>query len=547
MTADRFEWRTHPGAKRPLGALSALLFIAALGTSACGERGETWAQPIPTGPLVARGLEGAAALVDYEANRTLLLPVEGDLSLAPVSIPINRGFAAAQATPDGKKLLVLCRGDVPRRKADDQLPTLHIIDGSTSPKALGHYGLSDPLSGLEIDPSSTFAVLYPSAADVSSFVQNPNELVLVKLTEPASASNPVPISLRSFGGRPQGFTFTPELEVPGGKRRLLVVRTDRDVALVDLSAPEKPEITVKLTGGADVLHPSGVAITDGEPGIDDDAQVAIRTANDPNVIVLDLLPVPEGKESPHSFLPVPNIVYVGGTPTDIAFVETDGGRRLAALVPSKKTLTLVDSTTGIATDVDLGAPFERISIVTDIVGETTDGSDVALLWSTSSPNVAFVSLGVTIGKPYKSVERVELAEPVASVVDVPAPNGHLKILSSPAGTSFVVLDLLSRTASPILASTGGTRAIASPDGARAWMLAEGTSSVAQLDLATLHPKNVFLNYMTQDVFDVARRDGGRALIAVHPVGAVGLTILDAKQPSLDDSIEYLGLLLGEFQ
>jgi hypothetical protein len=487
-------------------------------------------------------------MIDQDAQRALLLPVEKDLALDPISIPIGRGFAATKATTDGMKLLVLCRGDVPRRSADDQGPALYVLEGSTNPRALGQYNLSDPLSGLEIDPLSSFAVVYP-AADDSSFLQNPNELVLVKLGEPASAANPVPVSLRSFGGRPQAFTFTPELAVPGGARRLLVVQTDRDVALVDLSAPEKPEITVKLTGGPHALEPSGVAVSDGEPGVDDDARIAIRVAGDPNVIVLDLLPVPESKadESPHSFLPVPNIVYVGGTPTDIAFVRTDGGLRLAALVPSRDVLTLVDPATGIASDVELGAPFERISIVTDIVGETTDGSDVALLWSTSSPNVAFVSLGVTVGKPYKSIERLELAEPVSTVIDVPAPNGHLKVLASPSGGSFVVLNLLSRTAAPLLASTTGARAVPSPDGTRAWMLAPSSSSLAQLDLTTLHPKNVTLSYIIHDVFDVERRDGGRALVAVHPVGAVGVTVLDAKQPSLDNSIEYLGILLGEFK
>lgn len=519
---------------------------AAIFAAACGERGEAWEMNVANNPFVAFGLRGAAAIVDHPAERTLLLPAEGDLSLTPVSVPIGRGFAAARTTADLEKLVVLCRGDVPRRTADDQGPALYIMTGGTSPGSAGHYNLSDPMSGLEIDPLSEFAVVYPSADD-TSFVTNPNELVLIKLNEPQAA--PIPISLRSFGGRPQGFTFTSTLNVPGGARRLLVVQTDRDVALVDLSAPEKPEITVKLTGGPEALEPSGLAVSDGDPGVDSDARVAIRVKDDPNVIVLDLLPVPESKadESPHTFLPVPNIVYVGGTPTDIAFARTDGGLRLAALVPSRNVLTLVDPATGIASDVELGAPFERISIVTDIVGATTEGSDVALLWSTASPNVAFVELGVTIGKPYKSVERIELAQPVASVRDVPEPNNHLKILASSGGTNFVVLNLLARTAAPIVASVGGTVAIPSPDGTRAWMLAEYQSSIAQLDLASNHPRNVVLSYPVRNVFDIERKDGGRAVIALHALGTGAVTVLDAKSPSLQNSVEYLGILLGELE
>jgi len=532
---------------KSLHPFAALVAFATLGTAACETRDAEWSAYIDKTNFVAVGLEGSVAIVDHSADRVLMLPVEGDLTLAPTSIPLGHGFAAARKTDDGTRLFTLSRGDVPRRKTTDEGPSLLVIDGSNNPKVLEKYPLSDPLSGLELDPQSEFAVVFPSASDTETFVQNPNELILVKLAEPASATNPVPISLRSFGGRPQAFKFTPELELPGGKRRLLITSTDRDVALVDLSAPDKPEITVKLTSGADILRPAGSAISDGEPGVDTDARIAIRMANDNNVIVMDLLPAPEGSQSPHSFLPVPNINYVGGIPTDMAFVNTDGGLRLAALVPSKKSLTLVEPVTGTTTDVDLGAAFERMTIVTDIVGQTTNGGDIALVWSTSSPNIAFVALGVTIGKPYKSVERVELVESVSAVLDVPAPNDHLKILTVPSGRNFVVLDLLTRTASPILAGNGGAHATVARNGQRAWIVSQSTTAVAQLDLATLHPKNVSLNYSVQDAFEVQRRDGGRAVVAIHPAGTVGATVFDAANPSLDNSIEYLGLLLGEFQ
>lgn len=533
---------------KPASLLGVFVGLACASLVGCSDRATEWSAATVSEPMTS-GLEGSVAIVDYPADRVLMLPVEGDLSLVPTPIPIGPNFAATRATADGKRLFTLSRGVVPRRKTTDEGPSLQIIDGGINPKLLEKYSLSDPLSGLELDPLGEYAVVYPSAADTEAFVQNPNELILVDLDEAPSAANPVPVSLRSFGGRPQAFTFTPELELPGGKRRLLVTSTDRDVALVDLSAPDKPEITVKLTSGADILRPVGTAVSDGEAGVDTDARIAIRMANDNNVIIMDLLPKPAGSDSPHSFTPVPNINYVGGVPTDIAFVNTDGGLRLAALVPSKKALTLVEPVTGTTTNVDLGASFERMTIVTDIVGQTTNGGDIALVWSTSSPNVAFVALGVTIGKPYKSVERVELTESVSTVHDVPKPNDHLKILAVPSGRSFLVLDLLTRTVSPILAGAGGTRATVGRNGQRAWLAAPSSSSnsVGQLDLATLHAKNITLNYRVQDAFEVERRDGGRAVIAIHPGGTVGATVFDAANPSFDNMMEYLGLLLGEFQ
>jgi len=530
--------------RRTLG-LATILALSA----GCGEqRAELWDAPASGENVAVHALRGSAAVVDVVGERVIFATPESTDSLAFAQVPIEHGHATSAATRDGERLVVLSRGDVPRRRADDQGPSLSVIDSRTSPPKTSRYELADPLSGLELDPTSEYAVVYPSKSD-ASFVQNPNELVLVKMNEPPSEDNPVPATIRSFGGRPEGFTFTPELSLPGGKRRLLVVRTDRDVALIDLDAPGKPEITVKLTTGAVAPKPASIAVTDGELDDENDARLAVRMEQDHNVILLDLLPTPGDKvqTSPHSFLPVPNIVDVGGTPADIAFGQTDGGLRLLAAVPSKSALVLVEPSTGVTTEIALGAPFEKISIVTEIVGETANGSDVALLWSTSSPVIAFVALGATVGTPYKSVERLQLEQPVASVLDVPAPNSDLKLLAAADGRSFVVLNLIARTASPLLSSTYGTQAMASRDGERLWMFSEQSSSLALVNLANLHPQNLELNYPVGRTFDLERKDGGHALLALHTAGTMGISLFDAQKPSLDESTEYLGILLGDYQ
>ncbi len=516
------------------------LVLATVGTTlGCGERDEIWDAHID-GNVVALGLTNAAAIIDAPANRALLLPVNGDKSLAPTSLSIGKSFAAAKTTVDGSRLMVLSLGIVPRRTAEDEGPSLTVIADTTPPSVKHRYELSDPLSGIAIDPESEFAVVFAGASD-TSFVQNPNELIFVELGRGPGADNPFPKTLRSFGGRPQELTFTPELDVPGGARRLLVVQTDRDVALVDLDDLTRPEITIQLTGGDDVLVPSGVAVSDGDPERDDDTRIAIQVKGDPNVIVVDLLPLAEDEESPQTFRAAPNVVHVGGTPSDISFVETDGGLRLAALVPGRQTLTLVDPATGIASEIDLGAPFEQLSLITNIVGATDEGSDVALLWSSSSSKIAFVALGSTVGTPYKAVDLLDLDEPVGQVHDVPSPNEHLKLLRSTNGYRLMVLDLLKRTASPISATNAAAVTIAST-GTRAWL--SGGSDIAQLDLGSLHPLNLKLSHGIHSVFDVTRGDGGRALIALHASGAFGATVLDADNPSLADSSEYVGLLLG---
>ena len=77
------------------------LLVAALPTLAgCGDRAPVWdAAP---GSLVASALSDAAVLVDAPGERVLMLPVESDLTLAPVSVPIGRGYASSATTADGK-------------------------------------------------------------------------------------------------------------------------------------------------------------------------------------------------------------------------------------------------------------------------------------------------------------------------------------------------------------------------------------------------------------------------------------------------------------
>jgi hypothetical protein len=506
----------------------------------CGERDPVWSAAVAAEPL-GLGMRSAVAVVDSAVDRTLVLPVSAELELTPASLPIGKGFATAATTPDGERLLVLSRGVVPRRTADDEGPSVTVIATAPDPQVVARYELSDPLSRLAVDPRSRFAVAYPSEDD-GSFVHNPNELVIMDLERGPDDGNPAELTLRSFGGRPERLLFTPELKLPGGERRLLVAETDRDVVLVDLENLDVPEITIPLSSGPTELAPATVAVTDGDPARDDDARIAILLEGDPNLIVVDLLPVLPGDDTPQSFRAAPNVVYVGGVASDVSFVTTDGGLRLAVVVPGAQALTLVDPATGIASTLPLGASFDRISLVTSIVGAGEDGSDVALLWSSGSDDIAFVALGSTVGKPYKSVEHMQLPESIGDVLDVPAPNERLKVLPTYGGNGLFVLDLLERTAAPIESSTYGALVTLAPNGERAWVVAG--NQLARLDLGSLHPMNLLLGRSIHSVFDVARGDGGRALVALHAEGALGATVLDARSPSLANAREYYGLLLG---
>ncbi|MGH7293301.1 MAG: hypothetical protein ACRELB_00130, partial [Polyangiaceae bacterium] len=242
-------------------ALAALVVIAAL--VGCSHRAGIWGTPPPS-QLSAFGLASAVVVLDDPTHRAVALVARGDQRVDEIRMPIGHTFLSAAVSPDLTRLFVLSAGDQPRKTDQDEYPSLTLIDATTPAVQSTRYEMSEPLGNLAIDPLGHWAAAFAGSGTPTSFVENPNQIVLFDLTQPPSATNPVSRTLRSFGGAPARLTFTPEVQLASGQRRLLIVETDRDVTLLDLDHaaddPPRPEITVRLTNGSDtrVLQPAGV-------------------------------------------------------------------------------------------------------------------------------------------------------------------------------------------------------------------------------------------------------------------------------------------------
>ncbi len=309
---------------------------------------------------------------------------------------------------------------------------------------------------------------------------------------------------------------------------------------------------MRLTNGATAIQsrPGGVVVDDGDPARGDDTRVGIRLENGSNVVTLTLVPnAPDAKtedptQVPNDFATVVNLTDVGAVPGDIAFVRTEVGLRLAAILPTTRSAVLVDPATSVLTKVDLPEPYAKISLITNVVGGA-GGSDTALLYgSGGARGVAFWSLGRATGKPYRSVEVVSLQAGISGVLDVPPPRPELKVLEGTGTNAFYVLNLASRTASP-LTTLGSAVLHVSRDGQRLWAFERGRPSLAQVALGDLHPVPLPLDRPIDAVFEVGNADGGRSLVALDQRGAVGATVLDALAPDTAASRSYYGLLMED--
>ena len=513
---------------------------------ACGDRPAHWDAEFQL-PLQSVGLSGSVAVVDSTLDRVMMLTVPAGKGLSVDAIPVGKEVVAAQASEDRESLFVLSRGVQPRKKPDDEQPSLTVIGGGSNPQRIARYPLTDPLRGLAIDPKGKWAVVH----EAGGVVVNPNELIFIDLENPSS--EPVSKTIRSFGSKPERLTFTDELSVPNGAaRRFLIVETEHDVALIDLSDLSRPEVTIPLpkTPTNRTGSPAEVDYSDGEPTDTGDSRIAIRLANDSNVVIVELsAPPPEEANKP--FKVTPNVTDVGGTPSAIQFIRTAGELRLAALVPSNRSAALLDPTTTVVDVVALDRAYNQLTLVTDQVSGTTGQGDVALLWSDQTPGIAFWQLDKTTATPFRSVEAYEIGVEVGSVLSVPGDDfAHYKILESTRSTEFFVLDLEKRQAFPLLANASGFEVSVAPDGRRAWAVKPGTRAFASIDFVELHPTSVELERDVLAVYDVARSDGGRAAIALHVLpsaaggSGLGATVLDALDPDSAETSFHAGLTLG---
>lgn len=552
--SSRSRSRSRARASLSLALLALATGASSLVLTACGEREDFWNHASDVSQVW--GFPDAVVVLDRTASRVGIFKVDGDLALHEEFVPLTEQVVtSAVAPPDAKghrHLLLVTTSASATSKDTVATSSAHLIVlDPDAPSEKVVLPLSRAFRGLSVDPQGAWAVLYAGDNTDSAFVVNPNELTLVQLD--ASTLEPgelqvQPHTLRSFGGTPRRFTFTDTLQLPGGARRLLAVETDKDVALINLDRPTEADLTIQLTNGVDTrsLSPAGLSVSDGAPEAHDDARLAIRLKDDASIILVQL-----GPSAGRDYGATINVVDVGGAPTDIAFVHTDGGAlALAALVPSRNVAVVVDPVTSVGVDVALPAAYQHLSLVTAAVNGSAgpQDPDVALLWSEGNASVSFWALGRTVGKPYRSLENVALTTPLAAVIDLPAPHLDRKLLAG-RSSGFFLLDLTARTVDPFVAASSGTELRTGGAGLWAWAFIPGSTSLARLDLATKHPDLISLEEPASSVFEVATTSTGggaaHALVVLHQRGDLSATVFNAAAQGEELALrrESSGLLL----
>jgi hypothetical protein len=77
-----------------------------------------------------------------------------------------------------------------------------------------------------------------------------------------------------------------------------------------------------------------------------------------------------------------------------------------------------------------------------------------------------------------------------------------------------------------------------------WAFVRGQGSLASTSLDTKHVTTLQVDHGIDAVFEIARSDGGRALVALQTTAGVGATVFDATMPD-ESQRKIYGALLTE--
>ena len=516
-------------------------------------------------------------MVDSRLNRLVMLTAPSQHELRTHFISVGKNPTHWVPSADRKRLFVLSRG---MQSAKENIPpSLTAVDGGTSPAVCARFELDKPYEQIALDPHREWAVIH----NADTYAENPDEIIFAHLAPDADCRHLTEkernrdVTQVTLGGeaidlgdalQEDAFSFTDKLEWPGGARRMLVVRRTETVQLVDLDQVqehpdqaqhvlEMPEIRTNQFGlPAQVVYHPSVPDPDGSHH----AWLAVRLGNDTSVLIYKVEDPAETSSSSVAFNR--NIADVGGTATDIEFVTTPEGLKLAALVPSRQQAVLIDPHTIVTDTIELPAQYEHMARVTDEVttgGSAQDTPDVALLWGSNRSTIAFWTLARTDTRPWGSLDIRDTEISVTGATSVTEdPDGDLRsrwLLLGTGASEFRVLELLDRDVRRVVIENDPSfRVSLSPTGARAWIYSPGNAQeVALADLSgnvlQIPTRPVYIERPVDGVFDIERADGGHAALVLHrgamvAHGTLAATLFDAEDPESTDSVFFSGLLLG---
>ncbi|HKU45000.1 MAG TPA: hypothetical protein VJR89_42865 [Polyangiales bacterium] len=500
-----------------------------LWTLACGGHDAELDQAIEqTGPAV--GLDEQLLLISGPARKAFLLDVARKRpapSVRPIELPYGALFAQRRREHD--EALVLCAGRRDSADARAEPATLSVIesDGGTRNYELG----ATPFDTLTQSDDGRFAVLYRSRERQGRTLQNVNELVVVDLDQRPSSPNAV--TSKTPEGLAHAFTravISPEIDVAGEPRRLLLLLSAAEITIFDLGHLERRGTIVELAqSNGRMAQPSQVLFGTGEPAL------YVRGDGADDVFVFRLEPRSSEAEL-NDFRPTINPLGAGSVPKDIALFGPPGAQQLL-VVSQDLQARVIDPRSGKTQLVTLPFAPSRVWLFEAAAPGDSQVRQRALLYSDKGQTVVFMDLQNLSDRPERRLEVMTLPAEVKSLIELERSD----TLVATHAQGVTILDLQQRTATPIMSDAPLENALFDARTERLWVATKSEPWVGTLDLVHGETGEVLLDEEVREM--VPFFDAGRLAI-LHPSSVGYVTFVDTSEPDREHASSLRGFLLS---
>jgi hypothetical protein len=472
----------------------------------------------------AQAVESGIVFVDTQRPRAYVLSLDSRSPDAR-AFALPEGEAQLFAWPghEGKKL-VLTSGAAAFGRGEDifeeERSHVLVVDAAG---VVEDYELPGRFAALSIADDGSHAVAH--SPDQAFAVAT--AVALIDLESGAAADNPRTLSLRSLDGTaPQRFVFTPEAQIAGQKRRLLLSLSDNYLNLVDVDHAERGDVTIEL-----VLPGDGRSVTPEQVELSGD-RIFVRSSGTSDVLVIQLTEVAldqnrHGFETSLLTLPV-------GEP--VAGMKLIGEEASCLLSFASGRLIAIDPASGRSQALPVRGDYTSALSYRSRAPNDDDVRGRLLLWGAGSM-IAFVDEPTDASLSEASVEEVSVSDDVRELYALSARN--LVVLSHGASRVSLV-DLAERTVTPLALPGSSERVVVDVARERLWV-AFGEGRLGTVSLGpSLETKEILLDAPAENVLIVEGRTPRVAVLHRSESGFV--TLLDAEQPSRSSARVLLGFL-----
>jgi hypothetical protein len=495
------------------------------------DRDRTVLGPIP--------LKTQIAYVDSALDRVTFLDLLNDTPVIS-RMSVGRNAIYAQPSQDRHRLFVITRGEEAVHTGEiDQPPMLWAIDAQHMDATPQGYTIGSPFDRISVSPDNTTAIAYFSAAgpDAAGFFRNPNELAIVDLTQPPSATNPTLRTIRSFGSVPEGIELSPPMTVPGlpDARTFAFILSDNNLTVLDTAHPDRTEISGRLDLGGLPVIPREVVFAPNT------ASAYVRSDNARDVLQVILVPDTATSPTQNDFRPQLAELGAGGGPTDIAVYDDPSGKRyLLAATPNTSEVVVIDADTAQFRSIPIADPIDRILLFPQGGDEPPHKALFAAI-AANQKRVSVLDLD-NIADPLTQARltTIDLDQPVRDVVPVPERDLAM-IVHDDARTVLGLLDMTTESTSPLLGVGKLDSYDFSPDGSHLIGATDNVARVGFVALDNLHPTDFRLDDPPARVLSTANAK----IFVDHGDDRGHATIIPSADATRDQALVLDGFLLTD--